>query len=207
VCFIVLLTGSRTILGVKVAEPFVKALRERMPNRRAFIHPSTMTPKLARCVVNLARATSGSLVLDPFCGAGSILLEAGDLGCRVLGSDASSTMVRGSLSNLEHYQIPFVGLTVCNAIRLPFTNVDCVVTDPPYGRAASILGHSITDLVSEFLSETMELLPKGGFVSLVLQESVNWRRRVRDLGYKVVEDHRVREHKSLTRELLIIRKP
>lgn len=206
-CFFGLLTDSVLIFGVKLAEASPKRFVERMPAKRPFLHPSTMSPKLARCMVNLARAKPGSLVLDPFCGAGSILLEAGHMGCRVLGSDVKAVMVRGSLSNLEYFRIPFAGLIVGDARRLPFKAVDCIVSDPPYGRASSTLGLSTKELVSDFLSNVMDVLPKGGYVSLSLLGGLNWREVALDFGYEFVEGHFVREHKSLTREILIIKKP
>jgi len=206
-CFLGLLTDSTLIFGVRLAETSSKGFMERTPAKRPFLHPSTMSSKLARCLVNLARAKPRSLVLDPFCGAGSILLEAGDMGCRVLGSDVKATMVRGSLRNLEYFRISFDGLVVSDARKLPFGAVDCVVSDPPYGRASSTLGKSTEELVSDFLSNVMDVLPRGGHVSLALPCGLNWREVAEGFGYEFVEEHFVREHKSLTREILIITKP
>ncbi len=44
-----------------------------------------MSPKLARCMVNLTGVKENDLVLDPFCGTGGILIEAGIMGARVIG--------------------------------------------------------------------------------------------------------------------------
>jgi tRNA G10 N-methylase Trm11 len=50
------------------------------------------------------------LVVDPFCGSGSVLMEAMMLGCDVIGSDISEKAVADSKLNLEwlskNYQIP-----------------------------------------------------------------------------------------------------
>lgn len=72
-------------------------------------------PKLARIMVNLALGETqvpstrdsgldtppASLVVDPFCGSGNILLEALMLGCDVLGSDVSERAVEDSKANVE----------------------------------------------------------------------------------------------------------
>lgn len=204
-CFIGFFTDSVLFFGVKIAEVSAKRFIERMPANRPFLHPSTMPPKLARCMVNLARASSGCLVLDPFCGAGSILLEAGTVDCRVVGSDVNDLMVEGCSSNLEYFRIPFDGLIVGDARKLPFKSVDCIVSDPPYGRASSTHGISPLELVSDFLLEAMAVLPRGGYLSLALPSDRDWKAVAMDLGYVFVDHHFVREHKSLTREILIIK--
>jgi len=64
-----------------------KHFEDSKPHKRPFFYPGSMSPKLARCMVNLSRVTEGKLLLDPFCGTGGILIEAGLIGCKVVGSD------------------------------------------------------------------------------------------------------------------------
>ena len=105
VTFFGVLTGDAFFLGRKLAEIIPKAFVERGPRRRPFFHPSAMPAKLARCMMNLAQPRTGDVVLDPFCGTASMLIEAGLIGCRVVGFDVQWRMVRGSLRNLERYGI------------------------------------------------------------------------------------------------------
>jgi len=203
--FLGLLIDKKLIFGVKMIEARSQKFAERAPNKRPFHHPSTMSPRLARCMVNLARSKPGYLVLDPFCGAGSILIEAGYLGYGVLGSDIKDKMVKGSALNLNYYGIPFKGLIVDDARSLPFESVNCIITDTPYGRAASTLGHAPKTLISKFLSNAQSILPKGGYIVLALMSDVIWKEIALNLGYDFIEQHYVREHKNLTREILIIR--
>ena len=60
-------------------------------------------PKLARMLVNitLKNSSGNTLVLDPFCGSGNILMEAMLLGCDVAGSDISEKAVRNTQKNLD----------------------------------------------------------------------------------------------------------
>ena len=58
-----------------------KYFEEMKPHKRPFFHPGCMSPKRARCMANLARVKEGDVVLDPFCGTGGILIEAGVIGC------------------------------------------------------------------------------------------------------------------------------
>ena len=48
----------------------------RRPRARPFFHPAAIFPKLSRALVNLSRVGAGEVFLDPFCGTGSLLLEA-----------------------------------------------------------------------------------------------------------------------------------
>jgi len=64
-------------------------------------HSGIMPAKIARTMVNLAlqQNPDTQTVYDPFCGSGTILVEALDLGCNVLGSDLSKKAVNASQMN------------------------------------------------------------------------------------------------------------
>lgn len=206
VVFFGLLSPDIFILGKRVCESSRVFLKRKLSSQ-PFFHPSSMLPRLARGMVNLARLRAGSLVLDPFCGTGSILVEAGLVGCRILGSEISPEMVRGTLRNLRHFNLPCEGLVVSDARRLPFSRVDGIVTDPPYGRGASTHGASARGIVSDFLAEALDVLPRGGCVSIAFPDDLGIREISESLGYIGVERHLVREHKSLTREISVFQKP
>jgi tRNA (guanine10-N2)-dimethyltransferase len=149
--FFGVLTDNRFIFGLKTAEIIPKPFSERRPRRRPFFHPTAMQAKLARVMVNLAQPKRGDLVLDPFCGTGGMLVEAGLIGCRVVGFDAKPHMLRGGLKNLRHYGINLEGLVIADARYPPVTKVDCIATDPPYGRSASTLRTFCLQLGTNFL--------------------------------------------------------
>jgi tRNA G10 N-methylase Trm11 len=63
-----------------------------------------LPPKIARAMVNLALGTSTRpVVYDPFCGTGTILLEALERGCLVVGSDADGKAAQGTKDNLRWF--------------------------------------------------------------------------------------------------------
>ncbi|MFX1495827.1 MAG: DNA methyltransferase, partial [Promethearchaeota archaeon] len=146
------ITDNSFLFGLKLAEVSPTPFMQRRPRKRVFFHPSAMPAKLARCMVNLANPREGDLLLDPFCGTGSFLIEAGLVGCRVLGFDAKSRMVRGSLRNLRFLNIDYEGVAVADAKHLPVEKVDCIVTDPPYGRSASTMGYTTKQIIHDFLT-------------------------------------------------------
>ena len=85
-----------------------KYFEEMKPHKRPFFHPGCMSPNLARCMANLARVNEGDVVLDPFCGTGGILIEAGLIGCKVIGCDIDWKMKKGTATNLEYAGSPYL---------------------------------------------------------------------------------------------------
>ena len=202
--FFGVLTDNKFIFGLKLGEIFPKPFMERRPRKRPFFHPSAMPSKLARCMVNLAHPKAGELVLDPFCGTASMLIEAGLIGCRVIGFDAQKRMIRGSLRNLAYYGVQPDGLAVADAQHLPIVRVDCIVTDPPYGRSSSTMGRETGEIVKDFLSRVDDHIQKGRRICIASPKSIHIGKLGRELGFKHVESHSVYIHRSLTREIAVL---
>ncbi len=59
------------------------------------------SPKLCRALLNLAGARPGDTVLDPFCGSGTLLMEAALLGMRCIGIDIDGNAVNGARQNMR----------------------------------------------------------------------------------------------------------
>jgi len=201
--FFGVLTDKRFIFGLKTAEIIPKPFSERRPRRRPFFHPTAMPAKLARVMVNLAQPRMGDLVLDPFCGTGGMLVEAGLIGCRVLGFDAKPHMLRGGLKNLLHYGINLEGVAIADARYPPVAKVDCIVTDPPYGRSASTLGASTIRIVEDFLSAVGDKIPRGRRICMASPKTIRIADAGEKTGFKHLESHFVYVHRSLTREIVV----
>jgi len=201
--FFGVLTQEKFVFGLKLAEISPKNFIERNPKKKPFFHPSSMPAKLSRCMVNLARPKTGDLVLDPFCGTASMLIEAALIGCRVVGCDVKKHMVKGSLQNMLHFNVKPEGLAVADARALPFNQADCVVTDPPYGRSATTMGASTEGIIRNFLDDVADLLREGGKICMAAPKTVRVGELGKKLGYRVLESHFVYIHRSLTREIVV----
>jgi tRNA (guanine10-N2)-dimethyltransferase len=201
--FFGVLTDGKFIFGLKIADISPKPFAQRRPRKRPFFHPSAMPPKLARCMVNLAKPKLGDLVLDPFCGTASMLIEAGLIRCRVLGLDAKRRMVKGSLRNLLHYGVRPEGMIVADALKPPTIKIDCIVTDPPYGRLATTLGRETCQIIKYYLSTLQDYLARGRRVCVAAPKSVKACMLGEEVGLKHVESHFVYVHRSLTREIAV----
>jgi tRNA (guanine10-N2)-dimethyltransferase len=204
--FLGIITNEKLVLGLKLTDITSKTFSERRPRKKPFFHPSAMPSKMARCMVNLAHGKAESLVLDPFCGTGTSLIEATYIGCRALGVDAQRRMVLGCRKNLRHFNISPEGLIWADARQLPFTNVDCVVTDPPYGRSSSTLKSTTKQLVQEVLASAQSLLGVGQRICIASPKTLNIKALGVALGYRHVESHFAYVHRTLTREIAVFEK-
>lgn len=202
--FFGVLTAEKFVFGLKLAEVSPKSFMERRPRKRPFFHPSAMSPKLARCMVNMAQTRVGDFLLDPFCGTSSLLIEGGLIGCRVIGFDVQKRMVKGSLRNLLYYRVKPEAMGVADARNLPLTEVQRIVTDPPYGRCASTMGQETKQIVQDFFENVKNKMPRGGRICIGSPRQVKIGRVGKDFGFKCAESHFVYVHRSLTREIAVL---
>lgn len=201
------LTDNKLVFGLKLADIPSKSFTDRRPKKKPFFHPSAMPPKLARCMVNLAKPKAGDLVFDPFCGTGSILIEAALIGCNVLGVDIQRRMALGSLKNFRHFGITPEGVIVADAKTPPVQRVNCVVADPPYGRSATTYRRTTKRIIEDCLEAVHNLLGAKGHICMAAPKNVDISQIGRGLGYNHVGSHMVYVHRSLTREIAVFEKP
>jgi tRNA (guanine10-N2)-dimethyltransferase len=115
-------------------------------------------------------------------------------------------MVLGCKKNLRHFNISPEGLIWADARQLPFTRVDCVVTDPPYGRSSSTLRSTTKQLVQEVLASAHGLLGAGQRICIASPKTLNIKALGIALGYRHVESHFAYVHRTLTREIAVFEK-
>ncbi|MCW4025406.1 MAG: TRM11 family methyltransferase [Candidatus Bathyarchaeota archaeon] len=204
--FIGIITSDKLIFGLKLTEIQTKTFSERRPRKKPFFHPSAMPSKLARCMINLAHAKADALVLDPFCGTGSSLIEATYIGCSAVGVDAQKRMIYGCRKNLRFFNISAEGLVLGDARKLPFSRVDCVVTDPPYGRSASTLKATTRQLVVDVLAASYGLLGVGQRICIASPKTLGISKIGEELGFKHLQSHFAYVHRTLTREIAVFEK-
>lgn len=129
----------------------------RKSHLRPFPHPSSLHPKVARALINLTGIKGNEILLDPFCGTGGFLIEAGLMSIKSIGYDINKIMINGCIENLKHYNIKNFRIKNKNAIDIT-DKFDYVVTDLPYG------------LNSNAISEYYEKDWKKGRINLKMQK-------------------------------------
>ncbi len=204
--FFGVLTNGRLVFGLKLAEIIPKPFVERRARKKPFFHPSAMNAKLARCMVNLAHAREGCILLDPFCGTGTALIEATLIGSRAVGLDVQRRMSRGALRNLRHFGLSPEAVIVADARLMPLVRVDCVVTDPPYGRSATTLKRTTKSIVESVLASAFPLLEVGQRICIASPKTLGIQQVGERRGYKHIESHFAYVHRTLTREIAVFEK-
>ncbi|MFW6435773.1 MAG: methyltransferase domain-containing protein [Halovenus sp.] len=178
-----------------------RSFTDRAPTDRPFFQPGSMDPALARALVNVAGAGPGTTILDPMCGTGGLLIEAGLVGARAIGVDALEKMVAGTRENLRALGGEAFGVCRGDARRLPFRAdaVDAVVFDAPYGRQTKITGETLADLLVDALAAARRVAARA-----VVVGDRSWGDVATDAGWRVEAHFQRRVHRSLDRHVLVL---
>lgn len=205
---VVILSKKGVYTGIKILDVPRADFNKRRPHLRKYFHPGSLDPRIARAMVNMARAKPGNLVLDPFCGTGGLLIEAGMIGCRVIGTDIDEDMVQGARINLLEQGVrgevfKWDATKICDA-PLP-RPVDRVVTDPPYGISTTTGKTCPEELYRETLNGLTNVLKEDGYLCISAPEQYDLEKTSLP-HYKTVEKHHMRVHKSLTRVIWVLRR-
>jgi len=181
-----------------------KSYVKRKPHLRPELHPSSINPKLARACINLTGLRYGTIV-DPFCGTGGILVEAGLMGFDTIGYDLDQIMLIKSKINIEHYRISKFKLELKDATKLTgkLDKNTTVVTDLPYGRASKLHNKEINKLYSDFIGVLYNVLETDTKCVVILPDSVD-SSFIRN--FKIKEKFHFYLHKSLSKQILILEK-
>lgn len=170
----------------------------RKAHNRPGFSPVSLHPKLARCLVNISRVKKK--LLDPFCGTGGILIEAGLMGIKIVGTDADKEMLNKAEKNLKHFKIKNYVLKHIDAREVNY-KVDAIVTDPPYGKSSSLKKNDQKELMKDFLKNAYGMLPKKSLLVMMLPNNFKISSR-----FKTRKRIKFYIHKSLTRTVHIMQK-
>lgn len=145
-----------------------------------------ISPRLARIMVNLAACTEGKVLLDPFCGVGTILQEALLAEATAIGVDINGWCVEATTRNLkwlkDEYALENAEYRVLQgdvnrlSQKIGWEQVDCVTTEPDLGPAlrqvpttsyALRITEKLEPLYYGLLEEAYKVLKSGGLLVLV----------------------------------------
>ena len=168
-----------------------------------FFSPISLHPKLARALVNLSSIKKDETLLDPFCGTGGILLEAGLIGAKIIGSDIEDKMTEGCKKTLNFYKIKNYDLHCSDIgdIGSYIDKVDAIVTDLPYGKSTTTRGEKIDNLYLRAFESMSKLLKKGrkAVVGISNKDYLSIGKKY----FSLVEEHDFKVHRSLNRNFAV----
>ncbi len=172
---------------------------------RPYFSPISLHPKIARAIVNLSCVKQNETLLDPFCGTGGILLEAGLIGAKLIGSDIEKKMVYGSKKTLEFYKLKNYKVFCLDIgdIKKQLSFVDAIVTDLPYGKATTTAGEDMDKLYRRAFEVFSDVLKEKKKAVVGISDK-KWLKSQNSL--KLLTFHEFRAHKSLTRYFAVFEK-
>lgn len=170
-------------LAIQEYKEFIRRDYQR-PRRDA--KSGMLPPKLARIMVNLSQFKLDEVLLDPFCGSGTILQEALLLGIKkVIGSDISPKAIQDTKSNLHWLasriqplasSIQLIQSDIRNLPHKLKEEIDVIITEPLLGpplkgnesmeklRSISL---ELSKLYKESFQVFSQILKKGGRIVIV----------------------------------------
>jgi SAM-dependent methyltransferase len=141
--------------------------------------PAATNPLLAALLVQLAKPRRGDVLLDPFCGSGTLLVEAAALGLDLvlLGADLDPAALAQAAGNRG--VVPTAALLRADAARLPVADgaVDRVVANLPFGKRVGSHAGNLA-LYPAFLAELTRVLRPDGRAALLTDDKALFRRAV-----------------------------
>jgi tRNA (guanine6-N2)-methyltransferase len=142
-------------------------------HRRAYrlvSRPGSLHPPLARALVLLAGLRTGRTLVDPFCGAGTIPIEAklASRDLHVAGFDLDPVAIAAARQNAARARLD-AKFTVADAAALPVPprSVDRFATNPPWGSAVSPAG-SVGSDAGSLPAELLRVLAPAARVAILV---------------------------------------
>ncbi|KKR91890.1 hypothetical protein A3D45_00640 [Candidatus Falkowbacteria bacterium RIFCSPHIGHO2_02_FULL_42_9] len=176
--------NKKLLLGKTLAVQPFKELSFRDYGRPARDdHSGMLPPKLAQIMINLSGATKASVILDPFCGSGTIITEALLMGYgHIIGADISTKAISDTKTNIAWIEQNFksrpVNLKLLNSDatqiskHLAPNSVDAIITEPYLGPQRGLFNlekiiRELERLYSKSLVEFKKILKPNGKIIMI----------------------------------------
>jgi tRNA (guanine6-N2)-methyltransferase len=176
------LSGSEALVGLRLSDATMR--------HRSYKHehvPASLRPTVGAAMSWLAAPTPRDIVLDPLCGAGTILIERALLAplARAIGGDMREEVVAVARRNARAAGIRATW-SVWDARSLPLdaASVTRIVTNLPFGKR---IGSHETNaaLYSALADEFARVLTADGLLVTLTSEDQLWNMILGDHGWKV----------------------
>jgi 23S rRNA G2445 N2-methylase RlmL len=178
------IAGATAVCGLRLSDRTMRHRTYKLEHR-----PASLRPTVAAALVRLGGARPGQVVLDPMCGAGTILAEqlaAAERsrgGIRACGGDLDAGAVRAAAANLRKLGRPL--LARWDARRLPLASgeVDHILSNPPFGKQLAS-PEEVGPLYRAMVAEYDRVLRPGGQAVLLVSDSSALRQAAQQVSWK-----------------------
>jgi 23S rRNA G2445 N2-methylase RlmL len=177
--------GATAVCGLRLSD---RSMRHR-PWKTEHL-PASLRPSMAAAMVRLAGPAPGDLILDPMCGAGTIIGESIELSKQrkagrvdLIGGDLEMNALRAAGVNLR--KVGPAILARWDATRLPLADrsIDRVISNPPFGKQLSS-PEEIGPLYRRMARECDRVLKEGGKAVFLVSETELLRDAIRPLKWE-----------------------
>jgi 23S rRNA G2445 N2-methylase RlmL len=185
--------GATAVCGLRLSDRTMRHRTYKLEHR-----PASLRPTLAAAMVQLAGARPGQVVLDPMCGAGTLLAEQllaaeryRGATIHVWGGDRDAAAVHAAEANLSKLGEPL--LASWDARRLPLADgvVDHILSNPPFGNQL-LTPEEIGPLYAAMIQEYHRVLKPGGQAVLIVSDLPTLRNAIPLVGWKSKQQLQVR---------------
>lgn len=175
------LSDQEAIIGARLTSAPLHRRTYKIESRTGTLHPP-----LAFAMAMLSNPAANQKILDPFCGVGTILVEALRLEPRLRASgvdiDSESIQKAISIAETANKDIQFI---VGDAGQLPFAagEVDRIISNPPWGRVVGVRGSA----KHSFFEELKRVSAAGGRLVLLMDAADEHQTAIEQTGFTLLE--------------------